>query len=109
MLDIENNTYGERKGGPNRMYRDEGIVLVWFLLFNGVLLLQIGATAMIGYGNKAVRRGGILIIGGTELLHAIIAIVFRGDEMMVGCGVIGCIITLLMLLLIWMLSWKCSS
>lgn len=103
MPDIENNTYGERKGGPNRMYRDEGIVLVWFLLFNGVLLLQIGATAMIGYGNKAVRRGGILIIGGTEVLFAIIAC--RADEMTAGCGVAGFIITLLLLLLIWMLSW----
>lgn len=85
------------------MYRDEGIVLVWFLLFNGVLLLQIGAVAMMGYGNQAVRRGGILIIVATEVLYAIIA--YRADEMTAGCGVAGCIITLLMLLLIWMLSW----
>lgn len=83
--------------------RKEGNILVWFLFFNGVLLLQIGAVAMIGYGNQAVRRGGILITGGTEVLFAIIAC--RADEMTAGCGVAGCIITLLMLLLIWMLSW----
>ena len=78
--------------------------MVWFLLFNGVVLLQIGAVAMMGYGKtQAVRRGGILIIVATEVLYAIIA--YRADEMTAGCGVAGCIITLLMLLLIWMLSW----